>query len=726
MNVNEELRQIISNCVKEARAKNIEYVTPEQLLSSIIQIDSIKESLKSINVEFDDLEFNLDVYVNKLKRISSITNNGTTNYTVDLQNILEKAEEHMMQSEKEEIDIYDIIIVCSKSKTYAGDCLRDANFDELKFEQAIVNEKLQDGANEKSLLKRFSIDLIEKAKNGEIMPLIGRDNEIKRTIQILARKNKNNPIHVGDAGVGKTAITEGLAKMIYEDKIPVLKDYKIYSLNISSLIAGTKYRGEFEARMDKLMKELVKQDKVILYIDEIHTIVGAGATGESTMDVSNILKPYLTSGKIKIIGSTTYEEYKKSFIKDKALTRRFQKIDIKEPSSDETLKILKGLKSHYEKFHGVSYSDEALNETIYLSNKYQKNKRLPDKAIDIIDESGANAKLKNQKIVNKIDIDDTFYLITKIPIKTLTSTEKDKIKELPITLKQNIFGQNKAIDEIIKSIKYYKSGLADINNPMSFLLIGPPAVGKTEVCKQLSETMNIPLIRFDMSEYQEEVSVNKLIGSSAGYVGYEQGGLLTEKIKQNPYCILLLDEIEKAHPNVYNTLLQVMDYGTLTDNQGEKIDFRNVIVIMTSNIGTKEVGKSIIGFGDKKTDNTEITNEFEQSFSPEFRSRLKHVILFNSINKDILLKISKREINKLQNKLNKNNIKIKVTNKCYNYIINKVLDKSLGARDIIKIIEQEIKSEFVDIMLDYTDKKYVVDIKNNKISIDEIKELETV
>ncbi|NLB78719.1 MAG: ATP-dependent Clp protease ATP-binding subunit ClpA, partial [Clostridiaceae bacterium] len=557
-----------------------------------------------------------------------------------------------------------------------------------------------------NFLSGFTIDLTEKARKGKIDPLIGREDIIERTIQVLSRRMKNNPVHVGDPGVGKTAITEGLAKMIVEHKVPkALLDSKIYYLDMGSLVAGTKYRGDFEERIKKVLNEIQLEDNSIVYIDEIHTIVGAGAVSDGAMDASNIIKPFLTQGNLRFIGSTTYEEYKKYFEKDRALSRRFQKIDVPEPSIEDTCKILFGLKDRYEDFHNVKYSDEALRLAAELAAKYINDRHLPDKAIDVIDETGAYVRLHSENENNTIaitpkDIERTVSSIAKIPEQSVSTNEIMQLKKLDEKLKSEIFGQDNAIETVTRAIKRSRAGFNENDKPVaSLLFVGPTGVGKTELSKQLASVLAVPLIRFDMSEYQEKHTVARLIGAPPGYVGYEEGGLLTDAIRKTPYCVLLLDEIEKAHPDIFNVLLQIMDYATLTDNNGKKADFRNIVLIMTSNAGAREVGRTMIGFDSRNIDRGAITKEIERLFSPEFRNRLDEIVVFNHINEDMALLIAKKAVKNFAEKLKSKNIKIRATRKCYKWIAEKGLSSAYGAREIIRVVQEKIKTYFVDEVL---------------------------
>lgn len=592
-------------------------------------------------------------------------------------------------------------------------------FDEIDFDfdtdkkiskkEDNLSEKEEDSSKKQNISKKeyenllkFATNLSEDVKTIED-PIIGRQDVLKRTIQILCRRRKNNPVHVGEPGVGKTAVTVGLAKMINNEEVPdVLKGSTVFSLDLGALMAGSKYRGDFEERLKSLLKTIQKYDKPILYIDEIHNIVGAGSASNSSLDASNLLKPYLTEGKIKFIGATTYDEYKKNFEKDKALIRRFQTIDIKEPTIKESIKILNGLKEHYEKFHNVVYTDGAISSAVELSVQYINDRFLPDKAIDIIDEAGALMTVDNvkERIVGKEQIEEIISKMCNIPQQTIQIDETDSLMHLEESIKSTVFGQDEAIEKVVKNIKLSRAGLCDDNKPIaSLLFVGPTGTGKTEIAKQLSEKLGVKLLRFDMSEYMEAHSVSKFIGAPAGYVGYEDGGILVESIRKNPYCVLLLDEIEKAHKDIFNILLQVMDYATLTDNKGRKADFKNVIIIMTSNAGASKIGKTAIGFGERTISHEAIDEEVKRMFSPEFRNRLSGTITFNHINDKMAIKIAEKELNKFKNKLSNKQVNISWTKNTIQYIADKGISTEYGAREISRIVENEIKPLLMDEIL---------------------------
>ncbi len=575
-------------------------------------------------------------------------------------------------------------------------------------------------------LDKYGQDLTKKAQSGEIDPVIGREKEIERVIQILSRRTKNNPCLIGEPGVGKTAIAEGLALRIAQGEVPeLLKDKRIVSLDLTGMVAGTKYRGDFEERIKQILDEIKTYDNPIVYIDEIHNIVGAGALNGSSLDGGSLIKGYLLEGKIRFIGATTYDDYKKYFEKDKALVRRFQVIEVKETSIEETIDILEGVKDVFEEYHKVKYTDEALKSAVNLSFKYINDRFLPDKAIDIIDEAGAFVDINREKysngLVDNSVIEEIIAKMCNIPKKTIENTEINSLKILEDELKSKIFGQNQAVDEVSRCIKMSRAGLNDENKPVaSMLFVGPTGVGKTEIAKVLAKTLGIELIRFDMSEYGERHAASKLIGSPPGYVGYEEGGLLTDTIRKKPNCVLLLDEIEKAHPDILSVLLQVMDYATLTDNKGRKADFRNVILIMTSNAGARDIGKNLVGFARGTINNEAISDEVKRAFTPEFRNRLDKVIVFNQINKDMAIEIANKELNKFKDKLKEKNIELSFSDEAITFISEKGLSKEFGAREIIRVINSDLKPILVDELLfgDLSNGgKCNLDMENNKFKL---------
>lgn len=747
MKFDDTLDEIITAAYSEAKYGMHKYFTPEHILYASLFYDAGIKIVRSCGGSVEELKKELEGYFSdNIERLDK----GEPVQTEGVQNIINSAAKHVFSSGNESITIGDIYVaIYDDENSFGGYYLKKQGITRINLLNyithgiSVVNDKLDNShgyeendeeyyaydyyeETDKPLANNFIDDITEKAAKGLIDPVIGREDIIKRTLQVLCRRRKNNPIHVGEPGVGKTSITEGIAELIVKNDVPnILKGSKIYSLDMASMVAGTKYRGDFEERIKKILNEIEKQDKPIIYIDEIHTIIGAGAVSGGSIDASNILKPYLVGGKIKFIGSTTYDEYKKVFEKDRALSRRFQKIDVKEPTVEETYDILKGVREKYEKYHNVRYTDSALKAAARFSAKYINDRFLPDKAIDVIDECGALSQMerKEDEIIS-IDVKDVEKVISSIsgvPVTEVSENEIEKLKSLEGTLKENIFGQDSAIEAVVKAVKRSRAGLNDEAKTIANLLfVGPTGVGKTEIARKIAEVLNIKLIRFDMSEYQEKHTVARLIGSPPGYVGYEEGGLLTDAIRKNPYSVLLLDEIEKAHQDILNVLLQIMDYATLTDTSGKKADFRNVILIMTSNKGAAGVGKNIIGFGRGTVGGEYIDKEVNRYFSPEFRNRLDDIIVFNEMNLEMAELIVKKEFKHFKDKLKAKNIEIEITDACIEWIANKALNSKYGAREIIRIIKKDIKSHFVDEVLfgKLSDGgKAVVDVYDDKIHI---------
>ncbi|MBN2401195.1 MAG: ATP-dependent Clp protease ATP-binding subunit ClpA [Spirochaetes bacterium] len=749
MEINEELNQIIMSAFNEANARNHEYLTPEHVLYASLFFEKGKRIIESCGASIDRLRTKIE---NHLKNNVPVVQGKEPNQSLGFQNVMERAIWHITNAQKSELDIGDIYAaILEEKESYAAYFLQEEGITKLDLLNYIshgisvmpedfylrdINEKI-DKARDKqtkeekkkgrSLLQVFAVELVEKARNNEIEPIIGREGILEQTIQVLCRRFKNNPIHVGDAGVGKTAITEGLAQMIAAKKVPKpLRDATIYSLDMGALLAGTKYRGDFEERMKKVIAELKEIKNVILFIDEIHTIIGAGAVSGGTMDASNILKPILTSGIMRCIGSTTYEEYTKYFQKDHALSRRFQKIEIPEPTIDESYQILLGIREKYEKYHNVRYEDTALRAAAELSAKHVNDRHLPDKAIDVIDEAGAFSRMRREDegepdVISILEIEKIVAKMARIPEKSVSAAEVKSLKNLEEELKNNIFGQDNAIKQVAEAIKRSRAGFHDPDKPIaSFLFAGPTGVGKTELARQLASIMGIKLHRFDMSEYQEKHTVARLIGAPPGYVGYEEGGLLTEAIRKTPYSVLLLDEVEKAHPDIFNTLLQVMDYATLTDNNGKKADFHNCIIIMTSNAGAREIGKSIIGYGGEKVQGNAVIDAVEKIFSPEFRNRLDSIVTFNGLGEEIILKIVKKSIDEFKKQLQEKNIDIEVSEECCKWLAAKGYSPEFGAREISRLVQTKIKSYFVDEVLFGDLKeggKAFIDIENDDVAV---------
>ena len=719
MDISKIVRDVLLRAYSIAKENNSEYVTPEHLLLSALEENSFKNVILRLNADIDELKGDLnkyiDEYIDKQEEgepeesygIKNILIVSTQQAAFSERNFV--ALEHIISAlyalkdshavyylEKQGIDKQQLLFELSHNKLEEENLAKDA----IK----IIKVNKEESSKEKSIVNTYCRELTESIEDDEY-PLIGRQDIIDRTIQILCRRTKNNPVHIGEPGVGKTAITMGLAKLIREGKVPdKLKNAKVFSLDVGGLLAGTKYRGDFEERIKQVLDEIKTYDNPIIYIDEIHNIVGAGALNGSSLDGGNLIKGYLLEGKIRFIGATTYDDYKKYFEKDKALVRRFQVIEVKETSIKESIHILEGLKEGFEAYHNVKYTEEALSAAVNLSSKYMNDKFLPDKAIDIIDEAGAfldiNRKKYKNGIVDEAVIEEIISKTCHIPKQVVENTEAKSLKILEKELKKNIFGQNLAVEQVTKCVKMSRAGLNDENKPIaSMLFVGPTGVGKTEIAKVLSKTLGIDLVRFDMSEYGEKHAASKLIGSPPGYVGYEEGGLLTDTIRKKPNCVLLLDEIEKAHPDILGVLLQVMDYATLTDNKGRKADFRNTIIIMTSNAGASDIGKNLVGFGRESLNLNAIDEEVKRSFTPEFRNRLDNIIVFNQITKEMALDITKKEISKFKEKLKEKNIEITISNKVLSYISNKGLSREFGGREIKRVINSELKTLLIDEIL---------------------------
>jgi len=712
-----ELELSIASLFDKAHEANIQYITVEHLLLMILSDYEVKEFFKSEGIQLESIKQDLNEHL-KDSIVKKIDQQKPVQPTLGFQRVLQRAVFHIQSSGKGVVKPINILVaifsekeshsvfVLNKYKISRLDVVTYLSHGPKSVEGSAQESDDYDDDNSKSKTNKneFLINLNNQAKNKKIDKVIGRKKEIERLIQILSRRNKNNPLLVGESGVGKTAIAEGLAYLIATGDTPdIIKDSVVYSLDIAGLIAGTKYRGDFEKRLKGVLNFLSKEDKPILFIDEIHTIIGAGSASGSSLDVSNLLKPALGKGQIRCIGSTTFQEYRGIFNQNQALSRRFQKIDVVEPSFDECEEILKGIVDVYEEYHDVSYSEESIKSAVELSSKYINDRFLPDKAIDVIDETGAfkNINRNNKKSIKitKDDIEMTISKITKIPEQSISSSDKKNLKNIEENLKRVIFGQDKAVETLSNAIKLSRVGLRDENKTIgSFLFTGPTGVGKTEISKQLSNILGIELIRFDMSEYMERHTVSRLIGAPPGYVGFDQGGLLTEAIVKSPHCVLLLDEIEKAHPDIFNILLQVMDAGVLTDNNGRKSDFRNVILIMTTNIGADLLSKRNIGFNETSNE-SDAMNSLNKLFSPEFRNRLDETIQFSYLDKKVILSIVDKFLTKLQAQLDKRNVEIVVSKKVVEWIANNGYDKEMGARPMERFISQNIKKPLVDKLL---------------------------
>jgi ATP-dependent Clp protease ATP-binding subunit ClpA len=728
MNISEELHEILIAAYNEAQQRQHEYITPEHVLYASLFFQAGQEIIRNCGGNIERLKTSIESHFNQ-NMVPEVKGKEPLE-SWGFQSVLEKAMLHTASAQKGLVEIGDVYVaMLEEPESFAAYFLKKEGISRLNllnyishgisvFSEPWESETAQGQGKEKTrknegetkrtkILETFTADLTEKAAEEQFEPLIGREEILEQTIRVLCRRFKNNPVHVGEPGVGKTAITEGLAQRIVEGTVPKpLEGAQVFSLDMGALLAGTRYRGDFEERMKKVLGELAKLDNVILFIDEIHTIVGAGAVSGSAMDASNLLKPLLTAGKIRCIGATTYEEYKRFFEKDRALSRRFQKIEISEPTIEQTYQILKGLKDKYESFHEVHYTDKALRMAAELSAKYLHDRFLPDKAIDLIDEAGAFARIysagKNQKKkrITHLDIEKIVAQMAKIPKKTVSSDETKKLQNLEKELKKSLFGQEEAVEMVVQAIKNSRAGFREPHKPVaSFLFVGPTGVGKTELARQLALSMGVPLHRYDMSEYEEKHTVSRLIGSPPGYVGFEQGGLLTDAIRKNPYSVLLLDEIEKAHPDIFNILLQVMDYATLTDNTGKKADFRNVILIMTSNAGAREIGRQQVGFGNTAKGKEAMDQEVERLFSPEFRNRLDAVVPFHHLKEDIVVDIVNKFIGEFQEQLREKKIEIQVKPDVYHWLARKGYSPVFGARQISRLVEDKIKKVMVDEVL---------------------------
>ena len=720
--ISKELESTLNIALKEAKRRRHEYVSLEHLLYALLQDKDASRAIINCGGDIDRLRKALDEFFNGQMEALPEGVDQEPHQTLGFHRILQRAVIHAQSAEKKEINGGNLLIAMFREPdSYAVYLLEEqgiTRFDVVNYvshgisktaaEEPTQTEE-EPGEEEKpgkrqNPLKAFAVDLVEKARQGNIDPLIGRDDEIERTIHVLCRRRKNNPIYVGDPGVGKTALAEGLALKIHAGEVPeTLKTAIIYSLDMGALLAGTKFRGDFEARLKGVLTGLKKQPNSILFIDEIHTIVGAGATSGGSMDASNILKPALASGELRCIGSTTYHDYKSYFERDRALARRFQKIEIPEPSQEEAFKILEGLKPHYEKHHGVHYTTAAIRSAVQLSAKHINDRRLPDKAIDVIDEVGAAVKIlpveKRKKTISPRDIEKIVAKIAKIPPRSVSTSDKDQLQNLERDLKLVVFGQDTAIEMLASTIKLSRSGLGHPEKPIGcFLFAGPTGVGKTEVAKQLAHTMGIEFIRFDMSEYMEKHTVSRLIGAPPGYVGFDQGGLLTDAVNRNPYAVLLLDEIEKAHPDLFNILLQVMDHAALTDNNGKKADFRNIILIMTTNAGAREMSGSPLGFG-APSNAGKGKEAVEKMFSPEFRNRLDAMISFNSLSRENIERVVDKFIIELDQQLNDRKVFLSLTAAARRWFADRGYDPAFGARPMARLIQNEIKRVLADEIL---------------------------
>jgi len=731
------LQKEINQVMASARDRRLEFVTVEHLLLALINTPDVIVFFNKRNINIENLRSELLQYIDSNTPTIAEDTDIDIVPTVGFQRVLQRSVYQAQSSQKTSVTSLNVLVsIFSEKESHAVYLLKLNDISRLDVMEHISNNipEIQEEADVSptenqntsgSNLKKFTVNLCQKAADGKIDPLLGREEEVMRTIQILSRRRKNNPLLVGQAGVGKTAIAEGIAKKIVDGEVPeILENAKIFSLDIGVLIAGTKYRGDFEKRLNAVLDDLKKVDHGILFIDEIHTLIGAGSVSGGSLDASNLLKPALADGSLKCIGSTTYDEYRKVFEKDHALTRRFQKIDIEEPSVDDAIKILNGLKKHYQDHHNVKYSKAALVSAVELSHRYMSDRRLPDKAIDVIDEVGAlqriQPKSKRKTNINVSDIEDIVAKLARIPSKQVTNDDKSLLKDIEKRLKLGVFGQDQAVESLSTAIKLSRSGLNQTDQPLgSFLFAGPTGVGKTEISKQLASILGVKLLRFDMSEFMERHSVSKLIGSPPGYVGYDEGGQLTEQVNANPYAVLLLDEIEKAHPDIFNILLQVMDNGKLTDANGREVDFRNVILIMTSNVGARNVQRSSIGFSEQDH-SLDYDSELKKAFAPEFRNRLSEVIYFNPLDKDTIIFVVNKFLFELESILEEKNVSLVVTDKAREWFANHGYDSQMGARPMSRLIEKEIRKPLADELLFGKLSKggtVKVDIKNDLVRL---------
>jgi ATP-dependent Clp protease ATP-binding subunit ClpA len=724
-----------------ARQKRHEFITVEHLLLAMLDNASAAQILRTCKVDIEELRAVVNEFIYSHTPVVPGNGDADTQPTVGFQRVIQRAILHVQSANKKEVSGANILAALFGEKdSHAVHFLTERGVNRLDVINLLVNgpnpeeqtsptatpAETPQSASDDSALKNYTLDLNAHALAGKIDPLIGRDLELERVIQTLCRRRKNNPLLVGEAGVGKTAIAEGLARRIVEDDVPdILKDARIYSLDMGALLAGTKYRGDFEQRLKAVLKELNDLPGSILFIDEIHTMIGAGAASGGTMDASNLLKPALSNGTLKCIGATTYQEYRGIFEKDHALSRRFQKVDVPEPSVEQTIAILKGLKSRFEEHHSVKFSAAAITSAAELSARYITDRHLPDKAIDVLDEAGAAQRIlpksKQKKLIGKHEIEEIISKIARIPPRTVSSDDRNTLKTLDRDLKAVVFGQNKAIDALATAIKMSRSGLGNPQKPIgSFLFSGPTGVGKTEVARQLAYSMGMPLHRFDMSEYMERHAVSRLIGAPPGYVGFDQGGLLTEAISKQPHSVLLLDEIEKAHPDIFNILLQVMDHGTLTDNNGRRADFRNVVIIMTTNAGAEALNKSNMGFTQSSTSGDEMA-DIKRTFTPEFRNRLDAVISFAPLDHEVILRVVDKFLMQLEEQLHEKKVEVVFTDALKDYLGKHGFDPKMGARPMARLIQDTIRSALADELLFgklANGGKVIVDVKNGKVGLE--------
>jgi ATP-dependent Clp protease ATP-binding subunit ClpA len=723
----QELEVSLHMAFVEARQKRHEFITVEHLLLALLDNPTAAEVLRAVGANIDDLRKNLTQFIGEHTPTVAGSEDVDTQPTLGFQRVIQRAIMHVQSSSngKKEVTGANVLVaIFGEKDSHAVYYLHQQGITRLDVVNYISHgitkqppekekagaekvenpEAEQESEGKQSPLEQYTQNLNKAAAEGKIDPLIGRELELERVIQTLCRRRKNNPLLVGEAGVGKTAIAEGLAKRIVEGEVPdILKESIVYSLDMGALLAGTKYRGDFEQRLKGVLKKLTNNPKAVLFIDEIHTLIGAGAASGGTLDASNLLKPALSSGQLKCIGATTYNEFRGVFEKDHALSRRFQKIDVNEPSVDETVQILRGLKSRFEEHHGIKYSASAITTAAELAARYINDRQLPDKAIDVIDEAGAAQRIlpksRQKKVIGKTDIEEIIAKIARIPPHNVSTDDRSKLQNLDRDLKNVVFGQDPAIEALSAAIKMARSGLGNPQKPIgNFLFSGPTGVGKTEVARQLAYTLGIELIRFDMSEYMERHAVSRLIGAPPGYVGFDQGGLLTEAITKKPHAVLLLDEIEKAHPDIFNILLQVMDHGTLTDNNGRKADFRNVIIIMTTNAGAESLQKSTIGFTNSKQAGDEM-GDIKRLFTPEFRNRLDSIISFKPLNEEVILRVVDKFLMQLEQQLHEKKVEAIFTDALRRHLAKKGFDPLMGARPMSRLIQETIRKALADELL---------------------------
>ncbi len=721
----ESLESALHRALTYASDRSQEWATLEHLLLALVDDEDALGVLRACSVSVKSLKEKLETYIDTELANLVIDKFEDAKPTAGFQRVIQRAVIHVQSSGREEVTGANVLVaIFAERESHAAYFLQEQDmtrYDAVNFISHGIAKR--DGASEPrsveglgesdgeenapkkgEALAAYCVDLNKKAGAGKVDPLIGRQKEVDRTVQILCRRSKNNPLYVGDPGVGKTAIAEGLAKRIVDKDVPeVLLESTIYSLDMGTLLAGTRYRGDFEERLKAVVKEIEDTPGAILFIDEIHTVIGAGATSGGAMDASNLLKPALSSGAIRCIGSTTYKEYRQFFEKDRALVRRFQKIDVNEPSIPDAIEIMRGLQPYFEDFHKVKYSDEAIVQSVELSSRYINDRKLPDKAIDVVDETGASQMLlpaeKRKKTIGVEDIEATIATMARIPAKTVSKDDAEVLKNLTEQLKRMVYGQDAAIDALASSIKLARAGLREPNKPIgSYLFSGPTGVGKTEVVKQLADALGVELLRFDMSEYMERHTVSRLIGAPPGYVGFDQGGMLTDGVDQHPHCVLLLDEIEKAHPDLFNILLQVMDNGALTDHNGKKVDFRNVIIVMTTNAGASEAAKSAIGFGSSKRTGDDM-DAINRLFAPEFRNRLDAIIPFEGLKPDVVHKVVEKFVMQLEAQLSERGVTFDLTPEAVKWIARKGYDDRMGARPLGRVIQEHVKKPLADEVL---------------------------